>query len=48
MGDIAERIANVKKEAEALKEKIKQKKDILADTTCMSILSNISRFDIFM
>ena len=37
MGDIAERIANVRKEAETLKEKIKQKRDSLADTTCMSI-----------
>lgn len=35
MGDIAERIANVRREAEALKEKIKQKKDGLADTTRM-------------
>lgn len=34
MGDIAERIANVRREAEALKEKIKQKRDALADTTC--------------
>ena len=34
MGDIAERIANVRKEAESLKEKIKQKRDALADTTC--------------
>src|SRR6478735_5750608 len=33
MGDIAERIANVRREAEALKEKIKQKRDALADTT---------------
>ena len=34
MGDIAERIAAARKEAEALKERIKQKKDALADTTC--------------
>lgn len=36
MGDsapIADRIAAVKQEAEALKESIKQKKDALADTT---------------
>jgi guanine nucleotide-binding protein G(I)/G(S)/G(T) subunit beta-1 len=35
MGDIAERINAARKEAEALKEKIKQKKEALADTTCM-------------
>ncbi len=34
MGDIADRIAAARKEAETLKEKIKQKKDALADTTC--------------
>ncbi|TPX44774.1 hypothetical protein SeMB42_g01999 [Synchytrium endobioticum] len=33
MGDIAERIAAARKEAEVLKEKIKQKKDSLVDTT---------------
>ncbi len=33
MGDIAERIAAARKEAEALKERIKQKKEALADTT---------------
>jgi guanine nucleotide-binding protein G(I)/G(S)/G(T) subunit beta-1 len=33
MADINERIAAAKKEAEALKEKIKQKKESLADTT---------------
>jgi guanine nucleotide-binding protein G(I)/G(S)/G(T) subunit beta-1 len=33
MGDIAERIAAARKEAEILKEKIKVKKDGLADTT---------------
>jgi guanine nucleotide-binding protein G(I)/G(S)/G(T) subunit beta-1 len=38
MGDIAERIANVRKEAEALKEKIKQKRDALADTTRLLLL----------
>jgi phosphoribosylcarboxyaminoimidazole (NCAIR) mutase len=31
--DIAERIATARHEAETLKEKIKQKKDALADTT---------------
>ena len=35
MGDIQERIAQAKKEAEELKEKIKQKKEALADTTRM-------------
>jgi guanine nucleotide-binding protein G(I)/G(S)/G(T) subunit beta-1 len=35
MADINERIAIARKEAEALKEKIKQKKDALADTTRM-------------
>ena len=34
MGDIQERIATAKKEAEELKDKIKQKKENLADTTC--------------
>jgi len=34
MGDIAERTANARKEAEILKEKIKAKKDSLNDTTC--------------
>jgi len=33
MGDIQERIALAKKEAEELKDKIKQKKETLADTT---------------
>ncbi len=33
MTDIADRIANVRKEAESLKEVIKQKRDSLADTT---------------
>jgi guanine nucleotide-binding protein G(I)/G(S)/G(T) subunit beta-1 len=33
MADIADRIAAARKEAEALKEKIKIKKDALADTT---------------
>lgn len=32
--DIAERIAAARREAESLKEKIKQRKDALADTTC--------------
>ena len=34
MADIQERIAAARKEAEALKDKIKIKKDALADTTC--------------
>jgi guanine nucleotide-binding protein G(I)/G(S)/G(T) subunit beta-1 len=38
MGDIAERIANVRREAEALKEKIKVKRDALADTTRKLVL----------
>ena len=33
MGDVAERIANARKEAEQLKERIKAKRDALADTT---------------
>ena len=33
MADIAEKIAVARKEAEALKDKIKQKRDALADTT---------------
>ena len=35
MSDIADRIAAARKEAEVLKEKIKAKKDALADTTRM-------------
>lgn len=35
--DIQERIAAAKKEMESLKERIKQKKDALADTTRMFI-----------
>jgi len=38
MADIAEKIAAARKEAEGLKEKIKQKKDALADTTRTLIL----------
>lgn len=34
MADIAERIAVARKEAEALKEKIRLKKESLADITC--------------
>lgn len=34
MSDIAERIAAARKEAETLKEKIKMKRDSLADTSC--------------
>jgi len=41
MGDIAERIANVRREAEALKEKIKQKRDALADTTLKQVSADI-------
>jgi guanine nucleotide-binding protein G(I)/G(S)/G(T) subunit beta-1 len=37
MSDIAERIAAARKEAETLKEKIKVKKEALADTTCKKI-----------
>jgi guanine nucleotide-binding protein G(I)/G(S)/G(T) subunit beta-1 len=33
MADIGERIAAVRKEAEVLKDRIKQKRDALADTT---------------
>lgn len=33
MADVADRIAAARKEAETLKEKIKVKKDALADTT---------------
>lgn len=32
--DIPERIAAARREAEALKERIKQRKEALADTTC--------------
>ena len=38
MSDISEKIASAKKEAEVLKEKIKQRKDSLADTTRMLIV----------
>jgi guanine nucleotide-binding protein G(I)/G(S)/G(T) subunit beta-1 len=34
MADITARIAQARKEAEVLKEKIKSKKDALVDTTC--------------
>ena len=34
MADIAEKIAAARKEAEAIKERIKQKKEALADKTC--------------
>ena len=34
MSEIAEKIVLAKKEAEQLKERIKQKKDALADATC--------------
>lgn len=32
--DIQERIASARREAEALKERIKQRKEALADSTC--------------
>lgn len=41
MTDITERIAAARKEAETLKEKIKQKKDALADTTLREVASEI-------
>ncbi|KAJ3355126.1 guanine nucleotide-binding protein subunit beta 1, partial [Allomyces javanicus] len=41
MGDIAERINAARKEAEALKDKIKQKKDALADTTLKTVAAEL-------
>jgi guanine nucleotide-binding protein G(I)/G(S)/G(T) subunit beta-1 len=41
MADIQEKISAARKEAEALKEKIKQKKEALADTTCNNIYKGI-------
>ncbi|KAJ1332614.1 hypothetical protein BSLG_008243 [Batrachochytrium salamandrivorans] len=41
MADIAEKIANVRREAESLKEKIKQKRDALADTTLKAVAADI-------
>lgn len=41
MADIAEKIANARKESEGLKEKIKQKKDALADTTLKSVAAEL-------
>eukprot|EP00842_Homolaphlyctis_polyrhiza_P002160 jgi/Hompol1/2945/HPOL_003070-RA len=41
MADIAEKIAAVRKEAEALKDKIKQKRDALADTTLKVVANDI-------
>lgn len=41
MADIQERIAAARKEAEALKDKIKIKKDALADTTCTASLFSL-------
>lgn len=38
--DIPERIAAARREAEALKERIKQRKEALADTTCKLKNSN--------
>jgi guanine nucleotide-binding protein G(I)/G(S)/G(T) subunit beta-1 len=40
--DIAERITAARREAESLKEKIKQKKDALADTTCKCFASSFT------
>ncbi|KAJ1551550.1 guanine nucleotide-binding protein subunit beta 1, partial [Cladochytrium tenue] len=41
MADINEKIAIARKEAEALKEKIKQKKDALADTTLRAVAGDM-------
>jgi guanine nucleotide-binding protein G(I)/G(S)/G(T) subunit beta-1 len=41
MSDISEKIASAKKEAEVLKEKIKQKKDSLADTTLRAVSAEL-------
>ena len=41
MTDIADRIAAARKEAESLKEKIKIKKDALADTTLRSVAAEL-------
>ncbi|KAG5460216.1 MAG: WD40-repeat-containing domain protein, partial [Olpidium bornovanus] len=41
MSDITERIAAARKEADALKEKIKAKKDALADTTLKSVAAEL-------
>jgi guanine nucleotide-binding protein G(I)/G(S)/G(T) subunit beta-1 len=41
MADIADRIAAARKEAEALKEKIKIKKDALADTTLKAVAAEL-------
>ena len=43
MAEIADRIAAVRKEAENLKELVKQKRDSLADTTRKIIHVNISK-----
>ncbi|KAJ3206884.1 guanine nucleotide-binding protein subunit beta 1, partial [Dinochytrium kinnereticum] len=42
MSDISERIAYARREAESLKERIRQKKDALADTTLKSIASELA------
>lgn len=44
MSEIADRIGNVRKEAEHLKDLIKQKRDALADTTRKFFLKLILRF----
>jgi guanine nucleotide-binding protein G(I)/G(S)/G(T) subunit beta-1 len=38
--DIQERIAIARREAEALKERIKQRKEALADSTCKAFIKN--------
>ena len=40
-GDIQERIAAARREAESLKEKIRAKKESSADTSCMSLVLSI-------
>lgn len=42
MGDIAERLAAARKEAEVLKEKIKQKRDALVDTTLKQAAADLA------
>lgn len=41
MSDIAERIANVRREADALKDKIKTKREGLCDTTFKAVSADI-------
>ena len=47
MAEIADRISNVRKEAEQLKELIKQKRDALADTTRKALLLFLSFLEIW-